>query len=145
MRNPKRDHNNQGFVLITVMMILLLFTTLGLSILHSVQSNIQGSGNLRVDSFGFYSADGGAVSVLGYMTGYKTTTVPREVKNPKDSPFEVVIEVLSQSVRYPAGFSTLWKGSDVRENAYAPSEANARSEIELIAFVPTSRAGYGNE
>lgn len=145
MYNQLRDHEQQGFVLITVLMILLLFTTLGLSTLYSVRSNIQGSGNLRVDSFGFYSADGGAVSVLGYMTAYKTTTVPREVKKPKDSPFEVVIEVLGESVRYPAGFSTLWKGSDVRENAYAPNQANARSEIELVAFVPTSRAGYGNE
>ncbi len=94
MYNYLPERRDQGFVLITVLMILLLFTTLGLSTLYSVRSNIQGSGNLRVDSFGFYSADGGAVSVLGYMTAFKTTTVPREVKKPKNSPFQVVIQVL---------------------------------------------------
>ncbi len=130
-----------GFVLITVLMLLLLFTIAGLGTLYSVQSSIKGTGHLRQDTVQFYGADGGAVAVLGYMTAFKTTIVPQDVKETGN--YVVNIRVLGETVRYPPGFSTLWKGSDVVENSI--SLPDRKAEVEVVAFIPTSPAGYGNE
>ena len=138
---PMRPVRQRGFVLVTVLMLLFLFTAAGLGTLYSIKANIEASGALYSDARRFYGADGGAVSVLGYMTAFKTTVVPPDVKRSAD--FEVQVKVLGQSVRYPPGFSTLWKGSDVVENSV--SMPDRKSEVEVVAFIPTSPAGYGNE
>jgi hypothetical protein len=108
--------------------------------LVSIKSAVKSSGLLRHDSRRYYQADGGILSVIGYMTAFKRTDVPNAVKHSQD--FNAEISVFGQSLRYPAGFSTLWKGADVKT---VSTSKDGLSEIEAIAFIPTSPSGYGNE
>lgn len=130
----------QGFVLITVLFLLILFTGIGLAMFASISATVKSAGQLRKDTIRYYEADGGSLSVFGYMTAYKRTVVPQEVKH--TASFDVSTRLLSQSVRYPPGFSTLWKGADVKARSRSK---DGKAEIEAIAFIPTSPAGYGNE
>jgi len=136
----KEKIGSDGFVMITVMLLLLLFTAMGMAALTSVKSTVKSSGLLRMDTIRYYQADGGVLSVLGYMTAFKRTDVPNEVKHTAD--FDVAVTVFGSSVRYPPGFSTLWKGADVKA---VSTSKDGFAEIETIAFIPTSPAGYGNE
>jgi len=138
--NNLGTHNQKGFVLVSVILLLLLFMTIGMASLTSVKINIKSSGQLRMDTIRFYQADGGVLSVLGYMTAFKRTNVPGEVKHTAD--FDVAVSVFGSSVRYPPGFSTLWKGADVKA---VSTSKDGLAEIEVIAFIPTAPAGYGNE
>jgi hypothetical protein len=135
-----KKSDKEGFVLITVLLLLFLFTAMGMSSLSGILATIKSSGMLRMDTIRYYQADGGALSVFGYMTAYKRTDVPREVKSTTD--FDVRVKVFGQSVRYPEGFSTLWKGADIKA---VSASKDTLAEIEAIAFIPTSPAGYGNE
>jgi len=147
--NKMKDENtsgSEGFVLLTVSLLLFLFTAMGLASLVSIQSSVKSSGLLRLDTIRYYQADGGVLSVIGYMTAFKRTDIPSAVKH--TAAFDVVVTVFGQSVRYPPGFSTLWKGADVKtvSTSKAVSASNAGAAvIEAIAFIPTSPAGYGNE
>ena len=127
-------------MLVLVLLMILLFTASGLAAFYAVKANVKSTGFLRQDTMGFYGADGGAISVLGYMTTYKTTAVPSEVKH--TNAFDVTISVLGDSVRYPPGFSVLWKGSDVLQNSVS---SDGKAEVEVVAFIPVAPAGYGNE
>jgi hypothetical protein len=140
MVGKKHESNSDGFVLVTVLLLLSLFTGMGLASLAGIQSTIKSSGLLRMDTMRYYQADGGALSVFGYMTAFKRTDVPAEVKHTAD--FDVNVKVFGQSVRYPAGFSTLWKGADVEATS---TSKDGFALIQSIAFIPTSPAGYGNE
>lgn len=129
-----------GFALITVMLLLLLFTVSGMATLYNVQAGSKSAGFLRQELLSFQQADGGAVSVLGYMTAFKQTNVPHEIKDTND--YSVGVRVIGDSVRYPAGFSVLWKGADVHETA---ASGDGKAEVEVVAFVPVAPATYGNE
>ena len=136
----KENQSESGFVLLTSLLLLLLFTTMGLGSLASIQSTVKSHGMLRLDTIRFYETDGGLLAVFGYMTAFKRTDVPHEIKH--TPVYDVKIKVFGDSVRYPAGFSVLWKGADVK--ATSKSKDNL-AEIEAIAFIPTTPAGYGNE
>ena len=129
-----------GFVLVTVLLLLFLFTAMGMASLAGIKATIKSTGLLRQDTIRFYQADGGTLAVFGYMTAFKRTDIPSEIKHTSD--YDVVIRVFGQSVRYPAGYSTLWKGADVKA---VSTSKDGLAEIESIAFIPTSPAGYGNE
>ena len=132
--------NQDGFVMVTAMLMLFLFTAVGLASMESIKSTVKSSGLLRMDTLRYYEADGGVLSTFGYMTAYKRTDVPSEVKH--TGAFDVSVDVIGESVRYPPGFSTLWKGADVKATSVSK---DTFAEIEAIAFIPTSPAGYGNE
>ncbi|GEM_PF-2545757 len=137
---PVQCRHHEGFALITVMLLLLLFTVSGMGTLYNVQAGSKSAGFLRQEVVRFQQADGGAVSVLGYMTAFKQTNVPREVKD--TDAYSVGLRVIGDSVRYPAGFSVLWKGVDVHETA---ASSDGKAEVEVVAFVPVAPATYGNE
>lgn len=134
------NSNQNGFVMVTCMLMLFLFTAVGLGSMESIKATVKSSGLLRMDTLRFYEADGGVLSTFGYMTAYKRTDVPSEVKH--TGSFDVSVDVIGSSVRYPPGFSTLWKGADVKATSLSK---DGLAEIEAIAFIPTSPAGYGNE
>jgi len=137
----KTDNEPQsGFVLLTMLLLLFLFTAMGIASLAGIKSTVKSSGMLQRDTIRYYETDGGILSVFGYMTAFKRTDVPSEVKH--TSVYDVTFTVFGESVRYPPGFSTLWKGADVK--AVSVSKDNL-AEIEAIAFIPTTPAGYGNE
>ena len=135
-----RGTDDGGFVLVTVLLLLFLFTAMGMASLAGIKSTIKSTGLLRQDTIRYYQADGGALAVFGYMTAVKRTDIPSEVKHTAD--YDVAIRVFGQSVRYPAGYSTLWKGADVEA---VSTSRDGFAVIESIAFIPTSPAGYGNE
>ena len=136
-----RPYDSQsGFALLTILLLLLLFTAMGLASLASIKSTFKSTGMLYRDSVRYYETDGGILAVFGYMTAFKRTDVPNEIKH--TAIYDVTLKVFGSSVRYPPGFSTLWKGADVK--ATAKSKDNL-AEIESIAFIPTTPAGYGNE
>lgn len=136
----KKNVDSEGFVLVSVLFLLLLFTTMGLASLAGIQATVKSTGLLRMDSIRYYQADGGVLSVFGYMTAYKRTDIPGAVKRTND--FDVVVKVFGSSVRYPEGFSTLWKGADVHADS---TSKDGFAQVEAVAFIPTSPAGYGNE
>lgn len=140
MMRKENKKDSEGFVLLTVLFLLMLFTAIGLASLASIKSSVRASGMLRLDTIRYYQADGGVLSVIGYMTAYKRTDVPNGVKHTND--FDAAVTVFGESVRYPPGFSTLWKGADVKT---VSTSKDGFAEIEAIAFIPTSPAGYGNE
>lgn len=139
-RNEENRSDSEGFVLLTVMLLLFLFTAMGMSSLASIKSSVKSSGMLRMDTVRYYQADGGVLSVLGYMTAYKRTDVPRAVKHTDD--FDVDVAVFGESVRVPPGFSNQWRGVDVKA---VSTSKDGFAEIEVIAFIPTAPYAYGNE
>jgi len=128
----------KGSVLVVVLMIMVLLMILGISISRMITSNIKGLSQQKGEFFQFQGADGGIYAVAGWMYFYKRADVPREVTN-TDS-YSVSITVLSNTVRYPEGYSSAWKGFDAKLDSISNS-----TEIEAVIFVPVVPAGYGNE
>ncbi len=128
----------KGSVLVVVLMIMVLLMILGISISRMITSNIKGLSQQKYETLQFQGADGGIYGVAGWMYFYKRADVPKEVTD-TDS-YSVSITVLSNTVRYPEGYSSAWKGFDAKLDSVSNS-----TEIEAVIFVPVVPAGYGNE
>lgn len=62
MRPPERTFNNEeGFVLVTGLLILLILTMLGITATRNTSLELQIAGNDRLHKETFYSAEGGAI------------------------------------------------------------------------------------
>lgn len=136
-----KENNEQGFVLITVILFLAIFMILSFTLLYKITSTIKISGITKMGMARFHGAEGGALSVASYMAKYKETNVPLDVLETEN--YRVVATPLGDTIRYPVGYSTMWKGVTVKINSVSkPVES---SEVEMVVFVPVSPVGYGNE
>jgi hypothetical protein len=136
-----KENNEQGFVLITVILFLAVFMILSFTLLYKITSTIKISGITKMGLVRFHGAEGGALSVASYMAKYKETNVPLDVLETEN--YRVVATPLGDTIRYPVGYSTMWKGVTVKINSVSkPVES---SEVEMVVFVPVSPVGYGNE
>jgi len=135
--------NEQGFVLITVIMFLAVFMVLGFLLLYQITSTIKISGLSKMEMFRFHGAEGGALSVVSYMAKYKETNPPADVL--KTGAYEAVVVPLGDTIRYPVGFTSLWKGVDMKINSVSPPKPADTSEVEMVVFIPITPVGYGNE
>jgi hypothetical protein len=137
-----------GIALVTSLIFMLLFTIMGMMLMYMVTSTVKASGLLIKDSQRYYGAEGGVLSVAAYMTFYKRTDAPKDITDPDpDKPysFKATTLYLGETVRYPVGYSTLWKGADVRINSQSPPPPNDIKEVEAVVFIPTTPVGYGSE
>ncbi len=139
-KNTGKDQ--QGMVLVLVLMLLVLFTAMGILLMYMVTSTIKSSGLLRMEETRFYGAEGGVLAVTAYMTQYHRTDAPEDITN--STTYQTTVTYLGQTINYPIGYSTLWKGANVKINSVSPP-ANSTAEIEAVVFIPVSPVGYGNE
>ncbi len=142
--------DQRGIALVTALLFLLVFSIMAVMLVYMITSTVKTSGLLRLEAERFYGAEGGVLSVLGYMTLYKRTDAPRDITDPCTIPtdmgcFKVTTLFLGETVRYPVGYSTLWKGADVKINSVSPPPPDDKAEVEVVAFIPTAPVGYGNE
>jgi hypothetical protein len=139
----KKHIKEQGFILVTVLLLLVLITLIGFTLSYKIISTIKISGLTKMGMVRFYGAEGGTLSVTAYMTNFKRTDAPLDVT--LTSFFKANIKVLGDTIRYPVGYGTLWKGADIQINSVSPPPPNDRSEVEAVVFIPVSPVGYGNE
>ncbi|MBI4687385.1 MAG: hypothetical protein HY756_06350 [Nitrospirae bacterium] len=111
--------------------------------MYTITSTVKTSGLLTMESKRYYGAEGGILSVAAFMTFYKRTDAPKDVT--ETNTFTATTLYLGDTVRYPIGYSTLWKGADVRINSQSPPPPNDMKEVEAVVFIPVAPAGYGNE
>ena len=132
--NEKREAN----ALIIVLILSFVLMILGVGLSHFISNSVKGLHYENIEFSNFESADGGIYAVAGWMYFYKRVDVPREVTHTVS--YDVDIDVLKDTVRYPAGYSSSWKGFDVKLDSVANS-----TEVEAVVFVPVAPVGYGNE
>jgi hypothetical protein len=128
----------KGSIILISLIVIFALTVLGLSISKMIFFNIKGVSREVKEFLHFQGADGGIYAVTGWMYFYKRADVPKEVANTNS--YSVEVKLLSNTMRYPAGYSSAWKGFDARLNSSSNSV-----EIEAVVFVPVAPAGYGNE
>ena len=134
--------NQQGMVLVLVLMLLLLFTAMGILLMYMVASTIKSSGLLKTEKTMFYGAEGGVLAVTAYMTQYHRTDAPEDITN--STTYQATITYLGDTIAYPKGYSTQWKGANVKIDSVSPP-TNSTAEIEAVVFIPIAPVGYGNE
>jgi hypothetical protein len=135
--------NEKGFILITVIMFLAVFMVLGFMLLYKITSTVKISGLSKIEMYRFHGAEGGALSVVSYMAKYRETNPPADVL--KTGEYEVDVVPLGDTIRYPVGFTSLWKGADMKINSVSPPKPADTSEVEMVVFIPITPVGYGNE
>lgn len=136
--------NQQGMVLVLVLMMLLLFTAMGILLMYMVASTIKSSGLLKSEEIQFYGAEGGVLAVTAYMTVYHQGTAPEDITT--QASYYATTTPLGQTIAYPIGYSTQWKGFNMKINSVSPPPpAASTSAIEAVVFIPVAPAGYGNE
>ena len=130
--------NKKGIVLITVLFFMVILLGLAITISKIITLNFKGITAQNQEFIQFENADGGIYAVAGWMYFYKRADVPEEVA--RTNSYNVNVTILSNTVRYPIGYSTAWKGFLAKMNSSSNS-----TEIESVIFVPVAPAGYGNE
>ncbi len=129
---------NKGIVLITVLLFMVILLGLALTVAKIITLNYKGLTAQNQEFIQFEGADGGIYAVAGWMYFYKRADVPLEVA--KTHTYYVEVNILANTVRYPKGYSTAWKGFLAKMNSSSKS-----TEVESVIFVPVAPAGYGNE
>lgn len=149
--NQRMPHGKRGFVLLTVLMILILFTGVSVTTLYSVTASIKGTGYMRDRIQRFYEADGGWQVVYGYMC-------ERSLTNTRDFDFSqeyagiglqygVIVGDSRVVKRRVSGYSGALLGRDVEliSTDTATSPATARSDVLVFIGQTHLTGGYGNE
>ena len=143
-----KNRKERGFILPTVILFIAIITLIAFTLSYRLISTTKLSGISKSGTVYFYGAEGGCLSAAAYMTQYRVTVAPSNVLTDATSlfpgTFSVNIYPLASTVRPPIGFSTLWTGSDIRENCVSlPQPSN--SQVEVLVFVPIAPAAYMNE
>ena len=146
-----QQSTEHGFVLLTVLMILILFTGVSVTTLYAVTASIKGTGYMRERIQRFYEADGGWQAVYGYMC-------ERSLTNIRDADFtaeyeasgldyEVVVNDSRVVKRRVPGFSGELLGRDVVLTSVDTHSRAAIAKAEVLVFVGQAHltGGYGNE
>jgi len=137
-RNSFGRNIRSGSVLVITLIIMALLMILSVGIADMIILNMKGLSQQKIEFLQFEDADGGIYAVAGWMYFFKRADVPKEVTNTEA--YTILITLLANTVRYPQGYSSAWKGFDVKLNSMS-----GPTEIESVVFVPVSPAGYGNE
>lgn len=153
----KPAHNSefrkpQGFVLLTVLMILILFTGVSITTVYTVTASIKGTGYMRERIQRFYEADGGWQAVYGYMcerslTNTRDADFSSEYNSP-DLSYGVVIGDTRVVKRRVPGFSGELLGRDiVMTSVDLQDGASTKAAAEVLVFIGQTHltGGYGNE
>lgn len=139
----EKMNNDDGFVLLTVILFLAIFMILSMTLLYKITSTIKISGINKTGTIRFHGAEGGAIAAAAYMSKYKRTDIPLDLLETPD--YTITTRVLGDTIRYPVGYSSLWKGATIQINSVSPPAGVRTSEVEMVVFVPISPVGYGNE
>jgi hypothetical protein len=166
MNSRKSNHGlgQRGMALVVTLMLLLVFSVMGVMLMYSITSTVKSSGLLSQEAFSYYGTVGGVFAVAGYMTLYKTQFVPEDILNPSTgtvydnatlvkqtaaSNYSASTQILGPTVRNPVGYSTLWVGLDVLVKSVSPPLAQqvngVHKEVDAVVFIPNAPVGYGNE
>ena len=119
-------------------MFMMLFMILGMVLMYKVTATVKMSGIHKTGLMRFQGAEGGAIAVASYMSKYRQTNIPQDVL--ATSQYTATTQVLGDTMMYPLGYSTLWRGSNVKINAVS---SDGKNEIETVVFVPLMPLGYG--
>ena len=128
----------KGSVLLIVLILALIIFAVSLSVSKFITLNFKSLSYEKLETLHFLGAEGGIYAVSGWMYFYKRVDIPKEVAH-TDS-YDVKVNILKNTIRYPVGYASLWKGFDVKLNSYSNE-----TEIEAVVFVPVAPVGYGNE
>ena len=152
-RKPEPLKNAQGFVLITVLMLLILFTGVSMATLYSVTASIKGTGYMRERVQRFYQADGGWQAVYGYMCERSITNSRVQVGDfsaefaDTGLPYEVVVGDNRVVKRRVPGYSGELLGRDVELLGLVNEGGSIVAQTEVLVFIGQTHltGGYGNE
>ena len=136
--------NEQGFVLISVILFLVIFMILGMTLMYKITATVKVSGLNKLGMIRFQGAEGGAIAVASYMSKYRGTNVPQDILQPATGEYSATAQVLGDSISYPLGYSSLWRGVNMQINSVSPPAPNDKTEIETVVFIPLTPIGYGN-
>jgi len=149
--NQRMPNGNRGFVLLTVLMILILFTGVSVTTLYTVTDSIKGTGYMRDRIQHFYEADGGWQVVYGYMC-------ERSLTNKSDVDFSaeyggtglaygVTVGDSRVVKRRVAGYSGALLGRDIYLSSVDTATTPATFGSEVLVFIGQAHltGGYGNE
>ena len=103
--------------------------------MYTITSIVKSSGLLLLEANRYNGTEVGVLSVVFYMTLHRRTDVPRDVTN--SDTYKVTTLDLGQTVRYPVGYSILWKGVDVRIDSKSLHPPKNKKEVEAVVFIPT--------
>ena len=136
-------------MLLTVLMLLILFTGVSVTTLYAVTASIKGTGYMRERVQRFYAADGGWQAVFGYMCD-------RSLTNTRD--FDFSSEYAGGSLQYGVvvgdtrvvkrripGYSGELLGRDVVMTSVDRETTTAKAEVLVFIGQAHLTGGYGNE
>lgn len=138
----------RGFILMTVLMILVIFTGASIAAMYSVTASIKGTGYMRERLQRFYEADGGWQAVFSYMCDraitQESTSFETEFNN-SALPYNVTIGDLRTVRRRIPGYSGDLLGRDVFLSSTDQHSVVATTEVLVFIGQTHISGGYGNE
>jgi len=143
---PRDKHS--GFVLITALMLLILFTGASLSTLYAVTASIKGTGYMRERLQTIYYADGGWLTVYGFMCEHALTQAKSSFTDEYANSalaYGVTITDLRVVKRKLPGYSGELLGRDVL--LVSSDRKTGKAEQDVLVFLGQTylSGGYGNE
>ena len=146
-----RFQNQKGAILVVALLLLLVMTILGISLVNTATFDIQVSGNERVRTDAFYAAEAGiqrAINQLPSRNAIPRSTLKEETFYWSGGPADkgAPKSIGSLGLHVPPG-DDIERYTSVRVKAHATGESfNGMSELEVqVLFGPLSAGtGYNN-
>jgi hypothetical protein len=155
-----QSSRQSGIVLVTVLLLLALFTGVAVATVYTVTSAIEGSGYTAAELGRVHRADGGVATVYGYLAAYGVpmghivfdeNAFPPQVIAPSTGSYSANVSGV-EVVRDLPGFSEPWRGYNVRIQSTVDSGRDNRdyavvvaSVVEAGTFIGVEPVGYSNE
>lgn len=130
----------RGFVLLWALVLSLVISVIAVGLFTMVMRETAVEGSQTTYVHRFQSAENGIYAVAGWMVYYRRVDPPAGITSTDQ--YRVALAVLKETVRVPVGYSTLWRGFDVKLDSV---DSSNMKEIESIVFVPVAPVGYPND
>lgn len=138
----------RGFIMMTVLMILVIFTGASIAAMYSVTASIKGTGFMRERMQRFYEADGGWQAVFSYMCDRGITTASTSFETEYNNNallYNVGISDLRTVKRQVPGYSGDLLGRDILLSSTDTHSGKANTEALVFVGQAQISGGYGNE
>ena len=152
---PMGGMRSHGFVLVTVLMVLILFTGASVTTLYAVTKNIKGTGYMRHRFETFEWAEGGLRTVFGDMCDHSLTQKTSNVNVLAEEfglgewQYKASLTDLRVVRRKVPGFHGELIGRDIliESQGWEVTTGKKGSIGEMLVFIARTQvtSGYGNE
>lgn len=145
---PARANRRNGFIMMSVLMIMIIFTGASIATLYAVTASIKGTGYMRERLQRFYEADGGWQAVFSYMCDRAITQANTSFEDEYNNSalvYNVSIGDLRTVRRRVPGFSGELLGRDVYMESTDQQSSTATTQVLVFIGQTHVSGGYGNE